>query len=75
MGTGGYKVYLGECLLPIPPEKIQVKINNANDTITLMNEGQINLLKQAKLTDIEFECIIPQIKYPFASYSSGFQNE
>lgn len=73
METGGYKVYLGECLLPIPPEKIQVKINNANDTITLMNEGQINLLKQAKLTDIEFECIIPQIKYPFASYSSGFQ--
>ena len=39
-----------------------------------MDEGEINILKKAKLTDIEFECMIPQVKYPFAKYRSGFQD-
>ncbi|MCI8644293.1 MAG: hydrolase [Lachnospiraceae bacterium] len=70
---GGYDFYLGKCKLPIAPGKLQVKINNANDTVTLINEGEINLLKTPGLTDIEFECLIPQTEYPFASYPSGFQ--
>lgn len=69
----GYDFYLGKCLLPITPDKLQIKINNANTTLTLINEGEINILKTAKLTDIEFDCIIPQVKYPFATYKSGFQ--
>lgn len=73
MGISGYEIFLGECLLPIPPEKIQLKINNENDTLTLINEGEINILKTPKLTDIEFECRIPQVKYPFAAYRSGFK--
>ncbi len=73
MGKQGYDFYLKKCLLPIAPEKLQVKINNANDTLTLINEGEINILKAPELTDIEFECRIPQVKYPFASYISGFK--
>lgn len=69
----GYDFYLSKCLLPIAPDKLQVKINNANDTLTLINEGQINILKTPELTDIEFECIVPQTKYPFASYRFGFK--
>ncbi len=69
----GYDFYLGNCLLPIAPEKLSLKINNANETITLINEGEINVLKRAGLTDIEFECLIPQVKYPFAVYKSGFK--
>ena len=49
----GYDFYLGNCLLPIAPEKLSLKINNANETITLINEGEINVLKRAGLTDIE----------------------
>ena len=41
--------------------------------MTLINEGQINLLKKAELTDLEFECRIPQEPYPFAVYKSGFK--
>lgn len=67
----GYDFYLGKCLLPIAPPKLQIKINSANKTVTLINEGEINILKNAGLTDIEFECTIPQFKYPFASYKSG----
>lgn len=69
-----YDVYLKNCLLPITPEKIQTKINNKNNTITLINEGEINILKKAGLTDIEFECEIPQVKYPYAVYTSGFKD-
>ena len=73
MSKNGYDFYLKKCLLPIAPEKLQVKINNANDTLTLINEGEINILKTPELTDIEFECRIPQVKYPFATYKSGFK--
>lgn len=73
MAKGRYDFYLKKCLLPVPPEKLQIKINNANDTVTLINEGQVNLLKKAELTDIEFECLIPQVRYPFAVYKHGFK--
>lgn len=69
----GYDFYLDKCLLPIAPKELEIKINNANDTITLINEGEINLLKTAELTDIEFDCMIPQVKYPFAVYNGGFK--
>lgn len=73
MAKSGYDVYLKDCLLPVTPEKIQIKINNANKTVTLINEGEINILKKAGLTDIEFECEIPQVKQPYAVYKSGFK--
>lgn len=73
MAKSGYDFYLDKCLLPVPPEKLQIKINNANKTVTLIDEGEINVLRKAGLTDIEFECLIPQIQYPFAVYSSGFK--
>lgn len=72
--SNGYDVYLDRCLLPVTPEKIEMKINNANTTMTLISEGEINILKKAGLTDIDFECLIPQVKYPFASYKSGFRS-
>ena len=71
--TGGYDFYLGRCLLPVPPGKLQVKINNTNETVVLMNQGEVNILAAAGLTDIEFECRIPQNPYPWAVYKSGFQ--
>lgn len=73
MGKNGYDFYLNKCLLPIAPSKLTVKINNANKTVTLIDEGQINLLKKAELTDLEFECRIPQEPFPFAVYKSGFK--
>lgn len=74
MAKSGYDVYLKNCLLPVTPDKIQIKINNNNKTVNLINEGEINILKRAGLTDIEFECEIPQVKHPYAVYKSGFKN-
>lgn len=73
MARTGYDFYMDKCLLPVTPEKLTTKINNANKTVTLINEGEINLLKAAELTDVEFECDIPQVKQPYAVYPSGFK--
>lgn len=64
---------MDKCLLPVTPSKLTTKINNANRTVNLINEGEVNILKQAKLTDVEFECDIPQVKQPYAVYPSGFK--
>lgn len=68
-----YYFYLDKVLLPIAPSKLQLKVNNQNKTLTLINEGEINILKKPKLTDVDFDCMIPQVKYPFALYKDGFQ--
>lgn len=61
-------------LLPVAPGKLTVKINNNNQTCSLMNEGEINILKSPGLTEIEFEALLPNTKYPFAVYENGFRN-
>jgi LysM repeat protein len=69
-----YYFYLDKVLLPIAPSKLQLKINNQNKTLTLINDGEINILKKPKLTDVDFDVMIPQVQYPFALYKDGFQN-
>lgn len=70
-----YYIYLGKgMLLPIAPESLKMKINNKNKTMTLINEGEINLLKNPGLTEISFEVMLPQNQqYPFATYINGFK--
>lgn len=68
-----YYFYLDKVLLPIAPSSLDIKINNQNKTLTLINDGEINILKKAGLSDVNFDCLIPQVKYPFALYKSGFQ--
>lgn len=67
-----YYFYLGKTLLPVAPEKLQVKIDSANKTYTLINDGEINVLKTPGLTDIEFDALLPNVRYPFATYKNGF---
>lgn len=69
-----YEFYLGRMLCPIAPSKLDMKIKGQNKTLTLMNEGEINILKMPGLTDISFDLLLPNVKYPFATYKSGFQD-
>ena len=64
-------MYFDKCLFPVTPEKISIKINGNNKTVNLINEGEINILKKAGLTDIEFEAEIPQVKHPYAVLKTG----
>ena len=66
-----YYMYIEKVLFPITPGKLSIKIGNNNKTITLINEGEVNLIKTPGLTDITIdELILPAFqKYPFANYS------
>lgn len=67
-----YDFYMGKVLLPISPSKMQTVINNQNKTVNLMNEGEVNLVKEPGLTTFKFDTILPlYTKYPFARYKSG----
>ena len=50
-----------------------MKIKGQNKTLTLVNEGEVNILKEAGLTEISFDLLLPNVKYPFATYKSGFK--
>lgn len=69
-----YFFYLGKMLCPVAPSKLQLKIKGQNKTMTLINEGEINILRKAGLTEISFDILLPNVKYPFATYKSGFKN-
>jgi len=64
-----YTFYLDGTQLPVSPPALQVKIKNQNKSVTLINEGEVNVLKTAGLTEIKFDARIPQTKYPFADTS------
>jgi LysM repeat protein len=69
-----YEVYLGKMLCPIAPSKIDIKIKSQNKTINLMNYSEVTILKSPGLTEISFDLLLPNVKYPFATYKSGFVN-
>jgi hypothetical protein len=65
-----YYMYINKVLFPVTPSKLTLKINNQNKTVTLVNEGEVNLIKSPGLTDIELdEVLLPAYQnYPFAHY-------
>ena len=70
-----YEFRLGDLLLPVTPENVQVKIKNQNSTVTLINNSEFNFIKPPGLTEVTFDALIPAFKYPFARYDRGFQNQ
>lgn len=69
-----YELYMGKMLCPVAPSQITIKIKNQNKTMNLINGDEITLLNSAGLSDITFDLLLPNVKYPFAVYKSGFQN-
>jgi LysM repeat protein len=67
---------MDKLLLPVPPSKIQTSIGNRNETVNLMNEGEVNIIKSPGLTTFKFDILLPLYTvYPFAMYKDGvFQN-
>lgn len=68
-----YRLYMDGILFPVTPSKITMKINGKNETVTLINEGEANILKSPGLTDVDFELLLPAVQYPFAVYPNGFR--
>ncbi len=66
-----YEIYFDELLLPIAPAKIDLKVSGNNKSINLIKEGEVSILKTSSLSTIDFEVLLPQVKYPFGSYKGG----
>lgn len=64
-----YHFYLAGMELPVTPSKLTVKIKNQNETVNLINEGEVNILKQPGLTSLSFEILFPAHPYPFSNNS------
>nr|DAO32713.1 MAG TPA: tail assembly protein [Caudoviricetes sp.]DAQ62826.1 MAG TPA: tail assembly protein [Caudoviricetes sp.] len=62
----GYIFYLDGILVPITPASITTKINNKNKVVTLINDGDFNILKEEGLKEFTFDMCLPAYKYPFA---------
>ncbi len=66
-----YKMYVDGILMPVTPSKVQLKIKNQNKTLNLISGEEINILKNAGLTEVSFDLLLPQTAYPFANSNSG----
>ena len=69
-----YMFFMGATMLPVAPSKLNTKIKNQNKTVNLINLNEINILKSPGLTEINFDALLPNVKYPFAVYKEGFKS-
>lgn len=69
--TSQYYVFLDAIFLPVAPEKIEISVPNLNKTVTMVDQGEINILRGKGLKEISFDMLVPSFKYPFANYSFG----
>lgn len=47
-----FRFYLANMLLPITPSKLSLKVKNTNKTVTLINEGEVNIIKTKGLRGV-----------------------
>lgn len=68
MAYQGYHFFVGDLELPYAPSELKLTIGSNNTTVELINGQQLNILKNPKLTEIEFEIELPRGRqYPFAN--------
>lgn len=66
-----YEVYINDMLLPIPPQKIPIKYPGQNETVTLINGDEINMIRPPGLAEISLDAVIPQMSYPAAVWDGS----
>ena len=68
MAYRGYHFFIGDLEMPYAPSELKVTIGSNNKTVDLINGNEINILKNPKLTEIEFDIELPRGRqYPFAN--------
>ena len=74
----GYEFYFdddGDLLVfPITPGNLTISSGSRNETIDLINDGEINILKSPSLITIKFEARFPMREYPYSRVPEEFQN-
>lgn len=67
-----YIFYIDGVPLPVAPSKMRLSMKNRNGFATLLSGEEVSLLKSPGLTEISFDAMLPQQKYPFGYYPDGF---
>lgn len=74
--SNGYNFYFKDdddvLTFPITPGELSVKVGSNNKTVTLIGEGDINILKSPSLIEVEFEARFPMRQYPYAREYTSF---
>ncbi|MGX8797229.1 LysM peptidoglycan-binding domain-containing protein [Fusibacter sp. JL298sf-3] len=65
-----HKVFVDGYCLPVAPSKIETKTKDNNQTETLLDGGEISLLRAPGLTTVSFNALIPAFDYRFAYYEN-----
>ncbi len=66
-----YYLFIAGTPFPVPPEKIELSIKGKNETVTLIDEGEVNLIKKPGLTEVSLDLLLPAVQYDFAFYEAG----
>ena len=68
MAYRGYHFFLDHLEFPYAPSELKLTIGSNNKTVDLISGNEINILKNPKLTEIEFEIELPRGRqYAFAN--------
>lgn len=62
-----YMVYINGVQLPVTPSKLTIKTKSNNKVVNLINDGDVSILKNPGLAEIEFEALLPRKPYPFST--------
>lgn len=72
----GYNFYFKDgsdvLTFPITPGELTIKVGSNNKVVTLISEGDINILKSPSLVEVEFEARFPMRKYPYSRTPDSF---
>lgn len=73
----GYHFYFKDgsevLTFPITPGELSINVGSKNKVVTLISEGDINILKSPSLIEVEFEARFPMRKYPYSREVSSFE--
>lgn len=58
----------GQVIFPITPGELTISNGSNNEVVTLINEGDVNILKSPSLIEINFEARFPTRDYPYTIY-------
>lgn len=76
--TNGYTFYFQDgstvMTFPITPAELSIKVGSNNKTVSLISEGDVNILKSPSLTELEFEARFPMRSYPYGRTPLSFQS-
>lgn len=73
----GYNFYFKDgsdvLTFPITPSELTIEVGSNNKTVTLISEGEVNILKSPSLTEVKFDARFPMRQYPYARKFTKFE--